>query len=76
MRYICITLLSLHYVTSHYVTVFFIGFNYSEERVVRDKNMITSRGPGTSFEFGIELVRAIRGDDGEADKLAAPMLLK
>ena len=38
--------------------------------------MITSQGPGTSFDFGIELVRAVRGDDGEADKLAGPMLLK
>ncbi|KAK3729558.1 hypothetical protein QZH41_010893 [Actinostola sp. cb2023] len=52
------------------------GYKYSEDRVVRDKNMITSQGPGTSFDFGIELVRAVRGDDGEADKLAGPMLLK
>ena len=44
--------------------------------MVKDGNLITSRGPGTAFEFGIELVRAVRGDDGEADKLAAPMLLK
>ncbi|KAJ7379706.1 Protein deglycase DJ-1zDJ-1 [Desmophyllum pertusum] len=41
---------------------------YSEERVVRDGNLITSRGPGTAFEFGIELVRAVRGNDGEAEK--------
>ncbi|XP_068699362.1 protein/nucleic acid deglycase DJ-1-like [Montipora capricornis] len=52
------------------------GYVYSEERVVRDGNLVTSRGPGTAFEFGIELVRAVRGDDGEAEKLAAPMLLK
>lgn len=52
------------------------GYLYSEERVVRDGNLVTSRGPGTAFEFGIELVRAVRGDDGEADKLAGPMLLK
>ncbi|XP_031574332.1 protein/nucleic acid deglycase DJ-1-like [Actinia tenebrosa] len=52
------------------------GYKYSEERVVKDDNLITSRGPGTAFEFGIELVRAVRGDDGEADKLASPMLLK
>lgn len=72
MHYIAV--ITLRHITLRHC--FFIGFNYSEERVVRDKNMITSRGPGTSFEFGIELVRAIRGDDGEADKLAAPMLLK
>ena len=52
------------------------GYTYSEERVVRDGNLVTSRGPGTAFEFGIELVRAVRGDDGEADKLAGPMLIK
>ncbi|KAK2552191.1 Glutathione-independent glyoxalase DJR-1.1, partial [Acropora cervicornis] len=52
------------------------GYLYSEERVVRDGNLVTSRGPGTAFEFGIELVRAVRGDDGEADKLAGTMLLK
>ncbi|KAJ7379714.1 Protein deglycase DJ-1zDJ-1 [Desmophyllum pertusum] len=52
------------------------GYTYSEERVVRDGNLITSRGPGTAFEFGIELVRAVRGDDGEAEKLAGPMLIK
>lgn len=56
--------------------LYFLGYLYSEERVVRDGNLVTSRGPGTAFEFGIELVRAVRGDDGEADKLAGPMLLK
>ena len=52
------------------------GYTYSEDRVVRDGNLVTSRGPGTAFEFGIELVRAVRGDDGEAEKLAGPMLIK
>ena len=52
------------------------GYAYCEDRVVRDGNLITSRGPGTAFEFAIELVRAIRDDDGQADQLAAPMLLK
>ena len=54
----------------------FLGYSYSEERVVRDGTLITSRGPGTAFEFGIELVRAVRGDDGQAENLAGPMLLK
>ncbi|CAH3184647.1 unnamed protein product [Porites lobata] len=44
--------------------------------IVRDGNLVTSRGPGTAFEFGIELVHAVRGDDGEAEKLAGPMLIK
>ncbi|CAH3036380.1 unnamed protein product [Pocillopora meandrina] len=52
------------------------GYSYSEDRVVRDGNLVTSRGPGTAFEFGIELVRAVRGDDGVAEKLAGPMLIK
>lgn len=52
------------------------GCSYSEDRVVRDGNLVTSRGPGTAFEFGIELVRAVRGDDGVAEKLAGPMLIK
>lgn len=59
-----------------YYCLYFLGYLYSEERVVRDGNLVTSRGPGTAFEFGIELVRAVRGDDGQADKLAGPMLLK
>ncbi len=60
----------------HIFVTFCPGYTYSEERVVRDGNLVTSRGPGTAFEFGIELVRAVRGDDGEAEKLAGPMLLK
>ena len=55
---------------------FFLGYSYSEQRVVRDGTLITSRGPGTAFEFGIELVRAVRGNDGHAENLAGPMLLK
>ena len=58
------------------ILTFCPGYAYSEERVVRDGNLVTSRGPGTAFEFGIELVRAVRGDDGEAEKLAGPMLIK
>ena len=44
--------------------------------MVKDGNLVTSRGPGTAFEFAVELVRAVRGNDGEAERLAAPMLLK
>ena len=51
-------------------------YKYAEERVVQDGKLITSRGPGTAFEFAIEIVRAVRGNDGVADGLAAPMLLK
>lgn len=41
---------------------------YSEERVVRDGNVITSRGPGTSVEFALALVEALFGA-GKADEI-------
>ena len=44
--------------------------------MVQDGKLITSRGPGTAFHFAIQIVRAVRGDDGVADKLAEPMLLE
>jgi len=31
--------------------------NYVDERVVVDKNIITSKGPGTAIEFALEIVR-------------------
>jgi len=31
--------------------------NYVDERVVVDKNVITSQGPGTAIEFALEIVR-------------------
>ncbi|KAI8344312.1 class I glutamine amidotransferase-like protein [Chlamydoabsidia padenii] len=31
-------------------------YNYSEDRVVTDGNLVTSRGPGTSFLFALTLV--------------------
>jgi len=31
--------------------------NYVDERVVADKNVITSQGPGTAIEFALEIVR-------------------
>ena len=34
----------------------------SEDRVVIDGNIITSRGPGTAAEFSIELIRQLAGD--------------
>ena len=35
----------------------------SDEKVVADGNVITSRGPGTALLFALELVRYITGKD-------------
>lgn len=37
--------------------------NYSEERVVVDGNIITSRSPGTALEFALKLVEILFGKD-------------
>ena len=36
--------------------------NYSDDAVVLDKNIITSRGPGTSMAFALKLVEVLYGD--------------
>jgi len=48
---------------------------YSEDRVVRSGQVITSRGPGTAFEFALAIVEELLDRD-TARKVAAPMLLK
>ncbi|KAJ8021195.1 Protein/nucleic acid deglycase DJ-1 [Holothuria leucospilota] len=50
-------------------------YTYSEDRVVVDGKLITSRGPGTAFEFALALVEAIKGKD-VVNKIVPPMLLK
>ena len=40
------------------------------ETVVRDGNIITAKGMGAAFPFGLELVRALK-DDSTADKISA-----
>ena len=47
---------------------------YLEDRVVVDGKVITSRGPGTSLEFALELVRVLCGDETVAG-LEAGMLV-
>ena len=39
-----------------------------------DGNVVTSRGPGTAFEFALELVKLLRGPE-LASKLRQAMLL-
>lgn len=36
--------------------------SFSEDRVVRDENLITSRGAGTAAEFAEEIIRYFEGD--------------
>ncbi|XP_046360040.2 Parkinson disease protein 7 homolog [Haliotis rufescens] len=50
-------------------------YKYSEDRVVQDGKLITSRGPGTCFEFALKIVEAIQGAE-KASSLVAPMLVK
>ncbi|KAM8927947.1 Parkinson disease protein 7 [Pelodytes ibericus] len=50
-------------------------YKYSENRVEKDEHFITSRGPGTSFEFALAIVEALLGHD-VADQVMAPLVLK
>mmetsp|Transcript_40014 Transcript_40014/g.127978 ORF Transcript_40014/g.127978 Transcript_40014/m.127978 type:complete len:306 (-) Transcript_40014:238-1155(-) len=46
----------------------------SSARVVVDGNLVTSRGPGTAFEFALELVRLLVGEETR-DEVAGPMVM-
>ncbi len=48
---------------------------FTEERVVRDGQVITSRGPGSALEFSLELVSHLVNDE-TAKKLAQTMVAK
>ncbi|MGL5330376.1 MAG: DJ-1 family glyoxalase III [Peptostreptococcaceae bacterium] len=47
---------------------------YVEEVVVKDENIITSRGPATSIEFSLEILKAL-GNEKEANELREGMLV-
>lgn len=42
-------------------------YNYSEDRVVVDENVITSRGPGTTFLFALTIVEQLVGTEVSID---------
>jgi protein DJ-1 len=46
----------------------------STDRVVEDGPLITSRGPGTAFEFALALIRRLAGEE-EASRVRAPLVL-
>ena len=50
------------------------NYTYSEARVCKDGTTITSRGPGTCFEFALSIVEAVVGA-GMAKEIAGPMVL-
>lgn len=45
-----------------------------EDRVVLHENVLTSRGPGTAFEFALAVVRLLVGED-KMEEVAGPMVL-
>ena len=49
------------------------SYKYCEDRVVVDGNMVTSRGPGTCFEFSFKLVELLISKD-VADQLQSQTL--
>ncbi|SAM03188.1 hypothetical protein [Absidia glauca] len=49
-------------------------YNYSDDRVVVDGNLVTSRSPGTTFLFALTLVSKLVGDE-MASELSREMLM-
>ncbi|KAH7707449.1 DJR-1.1 protein [Aphelenchoides avenae] len=49
------------------------GYKYSEDKVVVWQNLVTSRGPGTTFDFALKLVELLQG--GEKAKSVREALL-
>ena len=49
-------------------------FTFSEERVVDGGQLVTSQGPGTTFEFALTLVSKLAGPDVE-ERVRGPLLL-
>lgn len=49
-------------------------YAYSEDRVVADGQLITSRGPGTTFEFALAIVEKLLGKE-KVDQISPAMLI-
>ncbi|KAG4095056.1 DJ-1 [Neocallimastix lanati (nom. inval.)] len=52
----------------------FTDYNYLQQRVVVDANVITSRGPGTTVEFALAIVSYLAGAQ-KAKDVAGPMVV-
>ena len=50
------------------------SYEYCEDRVVIDGTLITSRGPGTAFEFAFAIVESLVGREKVAE-ISKPMLV-
>lgn len=57
------------------VLSFLDHYKYSEARVQKDGHYITSRGPGTSFEFALTIVEELMGAEVAA-QVKAPLMMK
>lgn len=55
--------------------LFLDHYKYSEARVQKDGHYITSRGPGTSFEFGLTIVEELMGAEVAA-QIKTPLIMK
>ncbi|MGM0420335.1 MAG: DJ-1 family glyoxalase III [Bacillota bacterium] len=53
----------------------FVSYNYLEDTVVQDGNIITSRGPATAMEFALTAVEFLLGGE-KRDKLAKEVLFE
>uniref|UniRef100_A0A914ZB68 DJ-1/PfpI domain-containing protein n=1 Tax=Panagrolaimus superbus TaxID=310955 RepID=A0A914ZB68_9BILA len=49
-------------------------YDYHEENVVVSKNIVTSRAPGTAFEFALKLTELLVGKD-KADEIGKKLLI-
>jgi len=62
-------------VTSHPSVADRLGaYKYSDSRVCVSNKLITSRGPGTAFEFALAILKVLRGSEA-VEKVADPMIL-
>jgi len=62
-------------VTSHPSVADRLGaYNYSDSRVCVSNKLITSRGPGTAFEFALAILKVLIGPEA-AEKVAGPLIL-